>query len=102
MRKVIPFYTKTLRFDIEYHQGDSYISFIFNNDSRLGIKVKEKEREIPGKQTVIIEVKYIKKDYDRLKKKSIPFYKELQIESWGITFSILDPDGNKIEFVQKK
>ena len=37
-----------------------------------------------------------------LKKKDVEFYKELTEESWGIEFAILDPDKNKVEFIQRK
>lgn len=37
-----------------------------------------------------------------MKEKKVEFYKELTEESWGIEFAILDPDENKVEFVQRK
>jgi len=32
----------------------------------------------------------------------LKIYKELIEETWALEFSVLDPDGNKIEFVQNK
>jgi predicted enzyme related to lactoylglutathione lyase len=74
---------------------------MFDNNVSLGIKQKEKDREVPGCQTVILKTKDIEGMYEDIKTKEIQIYKPLTEEDWGTTFSILDLDGNKIEFVEK-
>jgi predicted enzyme related to lactoylglutathione lyase len=82
-------------------QGDNYVSFKFDNGICLGIKKATKEREIPGAQTVILETDDIVELEKKMREKGCTFYKELQTYSWGKSFDILDPDGNKIEFLEE-
>ncbi|PIP30940.1 hypothetical protein COX25_02050 [bacterium (Candidatus Howlettbacteria) CG23_combo_of_CG06-09_8_20_14_all_37_9] len=96
LSKAIPFYTEKLDFKMEYQQEDKFVSFIFPNGARLGIKRKVEEREIPGAQTVFIQVENIKELYEKIQKTDIKILKELVIQDWGKNFSILDPDGNKV------
>lgn len=99
---IVAFYRDTLGFTVEYIQSDKYVSFIFPNGARLGIKKKIEEREIPGAQTVFIAVDSdIEKLYRSFQEKQLPIYKELTVQEWGKNFSILDPDANKIQFVEK-
>jgi predicted enzyme related to lactoylglutathione lyase len=102
LNKIIPFYTDLLGFKVEYQQGENYVSFIFENGARLGIKKKVEEREIPGAQTVFINVDDIDTLYKELKGKEVEFIKELIDQDWGKNFSIVDPDKNKVQFVQRK
>jgi len=100
--KIIKFYRDTLGFNLEYQDSDRYVSFIFSNGVKLGIKKKDKERELPGAQTVILSMESgIEVWYESLKQKNIPIYKELTIQKWGKNFSALDPDKNKVEFVER-
>ena len=102
IEKVVQFYRDTLDFTVEYQQGDAYVSFIFPNNARLGIKKKVEERELPGAQTVFISLERdIEILYETLKKKDVHIYKELVAQEWGKNFSILDPDNNKVQFVEK-
>jgi predicted enzyme related to lactoylglutathione lyase len=98
--RITDFYKNTLGFKYEYG-NDRYSSFIFHNKTTLGIKQKEKDRENPGSQTVILATKSIESLYEDIKSRDIKIYKELVREDWGTTFSILDLDGNKVEFVEK-
>ena len=100
--KVIEFYENTLDFKLEY-KTENFVSFIFPNDARLGIKQKAEEREVPGDQTVFISLDTGIEDlYQSLKLKNVSIYKELIVQEWGKNFSILDPDSNKVQFVEKK
>lgn len=102
IEKAMKFYRDIIGFTIEYQQGDKYISFIFSNNARLGIKKKVEERELPGAQTIFISLeKGIENLYEDLKQKGVPIYKELVVQDWGKNFSILDPDKNKVQFVEK-
>jgi predicted enzyme related to lactoylglutathione lyase len=101
LEAVATFYAETLGFKEEYRQGDKYISFIFPNDARLGIKKAVEERESPGAQAVFIEVENIQELFKQLKAKKLVFLKDLVEQEWGSNFSIADPDGNKVQFVQK-
>jgi predicted enzyme related to lactoylglutathione lyase len=99
--KAINFYQKLIGLDIEYRQSDNYVSFIFPNKVRLGIKRATEERENPGAQTIIISIEEIDSFYQEIKKKEVTIYTELKDESWGRTFSILDADNNRIEFLKR-
>lgn len=99
---VIPFYRDVLGFTLEYQQGDAYVSFLFPNNVSLGIKKAIEPREVPGSQTVFISLKSgIEDFYAQLREEGITPYKELVTQAWGINFSVLDPDGNKVQFVQR-
>ena len=100
--KIIDFYTYQIGLELEYRSGDKYASFLFDNGVRLGIKKAAEKREIPGSQTFFLSVKNAKIEYKNAQKKGLKIYKELIEETWALEFSVLDPDGNKIEFVQNK
>jgi predicted enzyme related to lactoylglutathione lyase len=101
LNEIITFYTKVIGLTLEYKNGERYASFSFGNEAKLGIKVADKEREIPGKQTVILSTDKIDDLYNNLKNVGVNFYSEMADYDWGRNFSILDPDGNKVEFVQR-
>ena len=101
LEKVILFYRDIVGLDIEYIQEGKFASFKFEN-GRLGIKQAKEEREIPGHQTVFIEVGDIEKTYNEFKEKEIIFLKELTQENWATNFSFLDPDGNKVQFIERQ
>lgn len=92
------FYSGKLGFKVEYRSADSFISFVFENSGRLGIKKQVEPREIPGHQTVFIEVDDIEGKLEKLKNLGLTIEKDLSREKWATEFSILDPDGNKILF----
>lgn len=99
---IVTFYKDVLGFDLEVQNGDYYASFLFPNGAKLGIKKADKDRELPGAQTVIISVEStIEQLYTTLRKKNVPIYKELTTQDWGKNFAILDPDQNKVEFVER-
>lgn len=100
INQVIAFYRDILGFEIEYHQEGRFVSFIFPNGSRLGIKKQREEREVPGHQTVFIAIKDIETFYDQLQSK-VEIYKTLTTEPWGKEFAILDADQNKILFIER-
>jgi predicted enzyme related to lactoylglutathione lyase len=87
-----------LGFKVEYRSGDRFISFIIGDNGRLGIKKKTEVREIPGHQTIFIEVSDIENYYNKIKDKGLEILKPLTKEEWATEFTILDPDGNKILF----
>lgn len=99
--KVVSFYTDIIGLELEAKNGEYYASFTFDNGSKLGIKVADKNREEPGKQTIILSVDDVESLYKELKDQEVEFYDELEKHDWGYHFSILDPDGNKVEFVQR-
>lgn len=99
--KAIDFYSSLIGLETEYRQGDVYVSFIFPNKVRLGIKKAETDREIPGSQTIIISLEEIDNLYNDFKEKGVEIYSEIKDESWGRTFSILDTDSNRIEFLKR-
>jgi predicted enzyme related to lactoylglutathione lyase len=98
--RIIGFYRDTLDFDLADVQGDRYAAFAFDNGIRLGIKRGDKAREVPGSQTIILTVKDIEHHFQLAQDKQLTIYKPLTKQSWGTSFSILDPDGNKLEYAQ--
>ncbi|PIZ00310.1 hypothetical protein COY62_03245 [bacterium (Candidatus Howlettbacteria) CG_4_10_14_0_8_um_filter_40_9] len=101
IEKIIPFYRDTLGFEVEYIQEDRFVSFIFPNGARLGIKQGNEEREIPGAQAIFISIESIDEYYSQIKEKGLEIYKEPVNQDWGKNFSILDPDKNKVLFVER-
>ncbi len=101
INKTIDFYQGLLGLEIDYRRDEQYVSFIFFNKIKLGVKKATKEREVPGSQTIIISVNNIDDFYQEIENKDIVIYDELTNESWGRTFSILDADKNKIEFLEE-
>jgi len=99
IEKIIPFYKETLGFTFDYNT-ERFVSFIFPNGGKLGIKNQTEEREVPGHQTVFISVKNVERTYAEVQAKGVAIYKELAEYPWGKEFSILDPDGNKVLYVQ--
>lgn len=96
------FYTHTLGLESDYRSGDTFISFLFPNGVKLGIKKAVEEREIPGAQTIFVEVDDIEEWYERAQTNGWSILKHLVEESWATNFSILDPDKNKVQFIQTK
>jgi predicted enzyme related to lactoylglutathione lyase len=94
------FYRETMAWGLAFG-NDKFLAFKIG-EALLGIKLKEHEREIPGHQTVIIEVDDVDSLYASLKSKGVTIYKEVTQESWGKNFAILDPDSNKVEFFRNK
>jgi catechol 2,3-dioxygenase-like lactoylglutathione lyase family enzyme len=101
INKAVDFYQGLLGLEVDYRRGDEYVSFIFFNKIKLGVKKAIEKREVPGSQTIIISLDNIDVFYEEIKKKDVALYDELTNESWGKTFSILDIDGNKIEFLEE-
>lgn len=102
LEKVKTFYLDILGLKLDYEHPQQFVSFWFSNEVRLGIKLKKEEREIAGAGTVFIEVENIEQLYEDMKQKQVVILKELVRQDWATNFSILDPDKNKIQFVQQK
>ena len=100
--QIIDHYVNRLCFKLEYSISGKFASFIFPNGARLSIKKASEEREIPGAQSVFIAVDDIEALYKEVKAKGLEIRKELTYKDYGIEFSILDPDKNKVEFIQRK
>lgn len=95
------FYRDVIGLELEYQQGEKYVSFMFENGVRLGIKKAVEEREIPGAQTIFIGVDNAAATYEKYQKLGVDFHKQLATQSWGIEFAIYDPDRNKVEFLER-
>jgi predicted enzyme related to lactoylglutathione lyase len=94
-------YYEKLGFELEYREEDSYISFLLPTGGRLGIKLASEEREHPGYQAIQVEVDDVTACRKLSEKHSVNVYQETRVvEDWGTYFEILDPDNNKITFVQ--
>lgn len=99
---VVDYYTNKIGLQLEYKIGEDYASFMLDNKVRLGIKKATEERERPGSQAFIMAVEDARAEYEAAKYNGLTIYKELAEKRWGKEFSVLDPDGNKIEFLQAK
>jgi hypothetical protein len=95
------FYVDFLGANIEYETDNKFISFKFENGFRLGIKVGDRPREIAGHQTIFVEVPNIDDWYKNSVNSHRNIYKHLVNQPWGKSFSILDSDGNKVEFLEE-
>ncbi|MEN9557800.1 MAG: hypothetical protein RL141_169 [Candidatus Parcubacteria bacterium] len=105
------FYTNDIARISDFYQGmmqwekafgdERFVAFNIG-DALLGIKRSEHEREVPGHQTIIIEVPDVEATYVFCKERGVKIFTELLTEDWGKNFSFLDPDGNRIECVQTK
>ena len=98
LNTAIPFYRNMVGLEIHYIQTGRFVSFKLGG-GKLGIKQRNEEREIPGHQTVFIEVQDIETVYKNFQAKGVAFSKKLTNEDWAVTFALLDPDGNKLVFV---
>jgi predicted enzyme related to lactoylglutathione lyase len=96
------FYQDFVGLKLDYKTPDRFVQFSFENGVKLGIKKAREEREKPGAQTIFIQADEVKKQYEIFKEKGANFSKELTQEPWATEFAILDPDGNKVEFVKRK
>ncbi len=100
---IIDFYVNTVGLTLEYRQGEKYVSFLFDNGVRLGIKKTVEEREVPGAQTVFIGVENAEEIYKLMQAKKVDFHKPLgYMEGFGHNFAIYDPDKNKVQFIQRE
>lgn len=102
IQTAVEFYSEQIGLQLDERTGDKYVSFRFDNGVKLGIKKAVEGREIPGAQTFFLAVDDATGEYAKAKAKGLSIFKELVDEPWALEFSMLDPDGNKIEFVQKK
>ncbi|MFA5776755.1 MAG: glyoxalase superfamily protein [Patescibacteria group bacterium] len=102
IEKIIEYYVNELGFKLEYSTSGKFASFIFPNGARLSVKKATEEREVPGAQSVFIAVTGIEQLYKDIKGKGLDIRKELTYKDYGIEFSILDSDKNKIQFIQRK
>ncbi len=94
------FYADFLNVNIEKETKGKFISFVFENGFKLGIKVGDKPREIGGHGTIFVKVSNIDEWYRKSLETSKEIYKHLVEQPWGKSFSILDMDGNKVEFLE--
>lgn len=101
INKIRKFYEETVGLTCEYQEGDVYVSFIFPSGAKLGInKSIYTDRETPGNQTFFIRTQDIDSHYKKYEKLGYQFYEPYKKYGWGTYFAILDPDGNKIGFIQ--
>lgn len=96
------FYTNKLGLKLDYRAGDKFISFWLSNGVKLGIKKATEDREVPGAQTVFLEVDNVHDWYKKAQDKGLNILKELTEESWATNFSVLDPDENKVQIIEVK
>jgi predicted enzyme related to lactoylglutathione lyase len=101
IEEAVKFYRDFLGMKVDYVTPDRFAQFAFDNGVKLGIKKAKEEREKPGAQTIFVQVEKIEEVYKKFKEAGANFCKELKIESWATEFAILDPDGNKVEFVKR-
>ena len=99
INRIVSFYRDSLGFEFAF--GDQRFATFKIGDALLGIKIRELDREIAGHQTAIIEVEDVHHMYQTAQEKNWNIFTSLTNEEWGKNFSILDPDGNRVEFFSK-
>lgn len=77
----------------------SFIGFVIG-DALLGIKSASEPRERPGCQTMIIGCSDLDAWWNKCAQFEAMVSSPIVSEDWGRNFAILDPDGNKVEFVE--
>lgn len=97
----VAFYKNELGLKLDFQDGERFAQFGFPSGKKLSIKKRSNELEHPGKQAFFLRVDSIEHLYDSFKVKNTKILKELKEETWAKNFSVLDPDGNKIQFVQR-
>jgi len=100
--EIVKYYIEQIGLMLEYQQGEKYASFPLDGGVRLGIKKTSEEREVPGAQTIFLAVDDAEAAYKKAQDKKLNICKELVDQPWGIEFSVLDHDNNKILFIQRK
>jgi len=101
IKRIIDFYQNKLGLKLGVNEDNYFVSFIFPSGKKLGIRQEKGERERAGHQTVFISVDDIEKEFEKVKSGEFNIYRELEKHPWGKAFAIMDPDNNKIEFVEK-
>ena len=72
LKKSVEFYRDFIGFEVEYVQEGRFASFKLEN-TRLGIKQKKEVREIPGAQSIILDVPNVEEVYEAYKAKGANF-----------------------------
>ncbi len=95
INRIISFYRDSLGFEFVF--SDQRFAAFKIGDALLGIKIRELDREIAGHQTTIIQIEDVHHMHQIAQKKNWNIFTPLTDEAWGKNFSILDPDGNRVE-----
>lgn len=95
------FYTTIVGLQLIDDQGQ-FVSFkVSETDTcRLSLNGMHLEGPFPGHQTVIIETNDVDGFYQQIKE-NVNIVHPITNEAWGRTFIFKDPDGNKIEILQR-
>lgn len=96
--KVRSFYSTLLK-EQPVEDLEHFIGFALGGPM-LGIKLSSEPREQPGCQTVIITCQNAEEMLAECRAVGARIVQDIRVEEWGRNFSILDPDGNKVEFVE--
>lgn len=103
LNQSVDFFTKKLDFKLEFKDGNRYASFIFEDNSKLGIiQTNEKEIDNPGHNAVKIGTNDAELLYEKYQDNDLQFYKEFTEESWAKEFIVFDPDKNKLIFAERR
>ncbi len=98
IEKAKDFYTKNLGFQIEQDQGKFvYLSL---GESKIAQMLADKEGELPGHQTIILNSDNVADDYKKIRSSGAKITLDLANLGWGNTFIFEDLDRNKIEVVK--
>ncbi len=103
IKRIRDFYEKIIGLEFHYQDEERFVSFHFANGVNLGIRLEKVDtRELAGYQTIFIQPENIQEEFERLKSLDVEFRDELKEYDWGICFTVYDPDGNKLLFVESK
>ncbi len=100
INQALSFYRDLLGLPIVRMQEGKFVAFLLDGGVKLSVKKAAEDREKPGAQTIFLAVPDLESWFEKLKDKA-KVQKPLTAESWGKEFSVLDADGNKVQFVEE-
>ncbi len=103
--RITTFYVDVIGLDVLYRDKDQYVAFEFPSGARLGINRPTNElrpRDKPGHQTIFLKVDDVKSRSEDFIAQGFELFEPYVEEDWGEFFAILDPDDNKIGFINSK
>lgn len=99
MPRAAEFYQK-LGFSVAQNSG-KIISFVTDNpDQYFSVMEFRNSKRKPGMQLCTLMINNLEGFYKKCKLLGIPFEQDLDDNGFGKVFAIVDPDGNRIEFME--
>lgn len=101
VNRIRAFYEDIVGLKLDYQDGEDFVSFFFDNGTKLGIKKANRDKEVPGHQAIFVQTDDIQNELQKYQKLGIECYTPYKEMDWGKFFAVLDPDGNKIGYIEE-